>query len=60
VEARKRLVKAAYEWQTASSAAAAPAVNVVCDIILGTSGEERLAAWLSSSGQLHATGHACS
>lgn len=33
IEARKRLVTSVYAWQQASTAAAAPLVNVVCDII---------------------------
>ena len=38
IAARKRLVKAVYEWQQSSAAPAAPAVNVVCDVVLGSSG----------------------
>ena len=41
IAARKRLVKAVYEWQQSSAAPAAPAVNVVCDVVLGSSGERR-------------------
>ena len=39
IAARKRLVKAVYEWQQSSAAPAASAVNVVCDVVLGSSGE---------------------
>jgi hypothetical protein len=37
VAARKRLIQAVFGWQQRSSAAAAPSVNVVCDIIQGSS-----------------------
>ncbi|EFN53371.1 hypothetical protein CHLNCDRAFT_137133 [Chlorella variabilis] len=37
VDARKRLVSSVFEWQQGSSAVAAPLVNVVCDMVLGTS-----------------------
>ncbi|KAI7836636.1 hypothetical protein COHA_009521 [Chlorella ohadii] len=37
VESRKRLVQEVFSWQQHSSAAAAPAVNIVCDVIFGTS-----------------------
>lgn len=33
IAARKALVAAVFEWQAGSSAAAAPTVNVICDII---------------------------
>lgn len=39
VDARKRLVSSVFEWQQGSSAVAAPLVNVVCDMVLGTSSE---------------------
>lgn len=39
IAARKRLVQAVFEWQAASSAAAASTVNVICDIVQGSSGE---------------------
>ncbi|PSC76927.1 universal stress [Micractinium conductrix] len=37
IAARKRLVQAVFEWQAASSAAAASTVNVICDIVQGSS-----------------------
>ena len=39
IAARKRLVKAVYEWQQSSSAPSAARVNVVCDVVLGSSSE---------------------
>ncbi len=39
VDARKRLVASVFDWQQSSSAVAAPLVNLVCDVVLGTSCE---------------------
>lgn len=39
VAARKLLVQRVHDWQQNSSAAIAPTVTVVCDVIQGSSGE---------------------
>lgn len=39
IAARKRLVQAVFSWQESSQAANAASVNVICDIIQGSSSE---------------------